>query len=261
MKDKKIVRGIKRVIPKNLLRRIQYIHSYLLNKWIVSRRSETLGLSHKPAMVFSPHQDDETFGCGGMISLKREHGVPVVVVFLTDGSGCGGSQPLPEEKIITMREHEAVTALKILGVESSEIHFLKKPDGQLQSLEGGDRRKTITQVAELLKIYKPEEIYVPHCKDYHADHEATYELVKEAIAQAGITVELLQYPIWLFWESPLFLQLKLQDIAAAYRLSITSVQDKKTKAIAAYRSQLECLPDGFVKLFFSSDEIFFKVKL
>ncbi len=35
--------------------------------------------------MFSPHQDDEAFGCGGMIALKSEQGIPVVVVFLTDG--------------------------------------------------------------------------------------------------------------------------------------------------------------------------------
>ncbi|AFY32525.1 PIG-L deacetylase family protein [Calothrix sp. PCC 7507] len=261
MKIEKIIHLIKRVIPDSLLHRIQYTHSHIVNKWIINHRSEILGFSDKSAMVFSPHQDDETFGCGGMISLKREHGIPVIVVFLTDGSGCGGSQPLSEEKIIEMREREAITALKILGVESSKIHFLQKPDGQLQNLTHEEREKTITQIVEVLKTYQPEEVYVPHRQDCHTDHQVTYELVKEAIKQAEITVDLLQYPIWLFWESLLFIQLKLPDLAAAYRLSISSVQDKKNRAIAAYGSQLECLPQRFVKLFFGSYEIFFKVKL
>jgi N-acetylglucosamine malate deacetylase 1 len=260
MKMRKKLRGLKKIIPQQLLDRIKYLHSYLLNKWIVNCRSEILGASHKTAMVFSPHQDDETFGCGGMISLKREHGIPVAVVFLTDGRGCGGSQPLPEEKIIKMREQEAVTALQILGVKSSEIHFLQKPDGQLQNLESEDKRKTIAEVVELIKLYKPEEIYLPHAKDSHKDHQATYELVKEAITQAEIAVEILQYPIWLFWESLLFVQFKFDDIADAYRLSISSVQEQKNRAITAYRSQLECLPQGFVELFLGSYEIFFKVK-
>jgi hypothetical protein len=82
--------------------------------------------------------------------------------------------------------------------------------------------------------------------------------VKEAIIQSKITTEILQYPIWVFWRSPLFILLKLQDIAAAYRLSVTSVKEKKQKAIAAYPSQLEMLPRGFINRFLYSEEIFFK---
>jgi hypothetical protein len=52
--------------------------------------------------------------------------------------------------------------------------------------------------------------------------------------------------------------LKLQDIAAAYRLSVASVKEKKQKAIAAYPSQLEMLPRGFINRFLYSEEIFFK---
>ncbi|WP_017651396.1 PIG-L deacetylase family protein [Fortiea contorta] len=256
----KILRGLKRVIPEKFLHRVQYIHSRSVNRWILQHHSEVLKINQKSTMVFSPHQDDETFGCGGMISLKREQGTPVVVVFITDGHGCGGSKPLSKDKIIEMRQQEAITALGILGVAASEIHFLQKPDGQLQSLQTEERKKTIAQIVQLFKTYQPEEVYVPHRKDSHADHQATYELVKEAINQAKITIDLLQYAIWLFWESPLFVQLKLQYLSAAYQLSISSVQHKKTQAIAAYRSQLECLPPGFVKLFFNPNEIFFKVK-
>jgi hypothetical protein len=52
--------------------------------------------------------------------------------------------------------------------------------------------------------------------------------------------------------------LKLQDIAAAYRLSVTSVRSKKQKAITAYSSQVQMLPDGFIEQFLNSEEIFFK---
>jgi N-acetylglucosamine malate deacetylase 1 len=250
---------LKKNFPKIWIDRAQYIHSILLSRWILNRGSEPLIFSQKSVMVFSPHQDDETFGCGGMIALKRELGIPVAVVFLTDGHGCGGSKPRSKEEIIQIRKQEATTALKILGVESSEIHFLAKSDGNLRFLETEERQQTILEIVELLKHYTPEEIYVPHYQDCHQDHEVTYELVKEAISQIKINIELLQYPIWLFWQSPLFIKLKLQDITAAYRLSIGTVQNKKNKAIASYSSQLENLPSGFVKLFSGTEEIFFKV--
>ncbi len=267
MNTKQILQKVQKLVPSTWLYQLQDIHSSVLFRWILHRGSKPLAFSQKSAMVFSPHQDDETFGCGGMIALKREHGIPVAVVFLTDGQGSGGSEPQMKDKIVEVRKLEAVQALKILGVEPAEIHFLEKPDGTLQDLQPRQRRQTIEQLAELINFYKPEEVYVPHRKDCHKDHEATYELVKEAMcdektrrvyAHAGIEVELLQYPIWLLWRAPLFIMLKLQDIATANRLSIESVQDKKNRAIASYCSQLESLPSGFVKRFLGVYEIFFK---
>ncbi|QIR38530.1 PIG-L family deacetylase [Tolypothrix sp. PCC 7910] len=258
MSIKIYLQQLQKLIPHTWLEQIQDMHSSLLLRWILQKGSQPLALSQKSAMVFSPHQDDETFGCGGMIALKREQNIPVVVTFLTDGQGAGNSELNTPDKITKIRKQEAVKALEILGVKSSEIHFLEKPDGTLPYLDDYEREQTITQVAALLKHYQPEEVYVPHRKDCHRDHEATYELVKAAIAQSEITVDLLEYPIWLFWRAPLFILLKLQDIAAAYYLSVASVQDKKNQAISSYCSQIESLPRGFIHRFSSSHEIFFK---
>ncbi len=260
MNYKITLKKIEKLVPNSWLYKMQYMHSSLLFRWILRSGSTPLTFSQKSAMVFSPHQDDETFGCGGMIALKREQGIPVVVAFLTDGQGSVGEDSEIKDKIIEIRKKEAVTALTILGVEPSKIYFLEKPDGSLQDLEALQRQQTIEQLVELLHKYKPEEVYVPHRKDCHKDHEASYTLVKEAIAQAEIEVELLQYAIWLFWRAPLFIMLKLQDIADAYRLSIAAVQDKKNRAIASYCSQIESLPPGFIKRFLGSYEIFFKVE-
>lgn len=260
MNVKNNLQKLEKCIPKSWLYQLQFIHSSLIGRWILHWGSKPLALSRKSAMVFSPHQDDETFGCGGMIALKREQGIPVVVTFLTDGRGGVNSDPVYQNAIIQIRKQETVTALSILGVEPSEIHFLDKPDGKLPDLNPEEREKTIIQVAKLLQYYQPGEVYVPHRKDCHKDHEATYELVKEAIAQAEISVELLQYPIWLLWRAPLFILLKLQDITAAYRLPIGSVQDKKTRAIASYPSQIHGLPRGFIQRFLWTEEIFFKAK-
>lgn len=248
---------IQKFIPYSWLESLQYLHSRLLFQWIIQNGSQSLKFSQKSAMVFSPHQDDETFGCGGTIAWKREHGIPVIVTFITNGQGSSNSED-GQNQIVQIRKQEAVNALGILGVKPSEIYFLEKPDGKLPDLDNEERQQTIKQIAELLNRYQPEEVYVPHRKDCHRDHEATYQLVKDAIAQAEITVELLQYPIWLFWRAPLFILLKLQDIAAAYYVSISSVQDKKNRAISAYYSQVSSLPPGFIQRFLGSHEIFFK---
>lgn len=258
MNIKKILKYCQALIPNSWLEGLQNLHSNLVFKWILSNGSQPLALNQKSAMVFSPHQDDETFGCGGIIALKREQNVPVVVVFITDGQGGGVVNPRSSKTIVEIRKEEALTALGILGVEPSEIYFMEKPDGTLPYLRNQDRQQTIEQIATLLQKYQPEEVYVPHRKDCHRDHEATYELVSEAVAKVGNQVEFLQYPIWLLWRAPLFIMIKLQDIKSAYSLSIASVQDKKNRAINSYCSQIESLPQNFVKRFLGTNEIFFR---
>ena len=127
----------------------------------------------------------------------------------------------------------------------------------MSDLNNQEKQQIISQVAGLIQYYQPDQIYVPHRKDCHRDHEATYQLIKTAIAENAIKVELLQYPIWLFWRAPLFILLKLQDIAGAYCFDITSVQENKKQAIACYTSQINSLPRGFIQQFLSCYEIFF----
>ncbi|WP_414527228.1 PIG-L deacetylase family protein [Nodularia chucula] len=257
---KSYLQRLQKIFPYTWIEQLQCMHFNLLSTWIRLRRSQPLTFNQKSAMVFSPHQDDETLGCGGMIAYKREYGIPVIVVFLTDGQGSAVAVPNAANTLIEIREQEAREALAILGVEPSKIHFLSQLDGSLQYLNYENKQQIISQLAELIQHYQPEEVYVPHQKDSHRDHEATYQLVKTAIAQTSIRVELLQYPIWLFWRAPLFILLKLEDIAAAYCFSIASVQEKKARAIACYKSQTQNLPRGFIKRFLVSYEIFFKVE-
>ena len=258
MKIKTYLQQLQKLIPGDWLKQMQYIHSTLLVRWILHWGSQPLAFTQKSAMVFSPHQDDETFGCGGMIARKREQQIPVSVVFLTNGQGSADTDAESRQKIMQTRKEEAVKALNILGVEISEIHFLDKADGGLRDLKTEEKQEAIAKISELIKYYQPGEVYVPHKNDCHRDHEATYHLVKAAIEQTKLQVELLQYPIWLFWRSPLFIMLKFSDIAAAYYFSIAAVQQKKNQAIASYISQLQSLPNGFVNRFLSSYEIFFK---
>ncbi len=245
---------------------LRAFHAAMLARWIFYSQSQVLPVNQKSAIVFSPHQDDETLGCGGAIALKRDRGVAVKVVFLTDGKGSHRSSPMQADKLNQVRKQEALTALQILGIDPTDISFLDLPDGQLQNLSKSQHQYAIDQLTQLIQSFQPGEIYVPHRQDRHQDHEATYQLVREAIALSSIQTNLLQYPIWIFWQAPLLLKLKLDELQGAYRLSIEPVQARKNRAIAAYRSQYlpldsstnSALPRGFLKQFFLPYEIFFQ---
>jgi len=248
-------------------RKLPEFMSMLQYRWLVYTASKPMSLSQKSVMVIAPHQDDEVLGCGGLIGCKREENVPVQVVFVTDGAASHAWHPnFQSGELIPIRKDEALSALSILDVDRKQVHFLNKPDGKLSYLKPTERQRTIEQLAELLKSFEPGEIYVPHRKDRTKDHEATYELVQAAIKLSEIETDVLQYPIWIFSRSLLFRDLKLNELAGAYRLSIHSVQAKKRRAIEVYRSQ--CLPidaensailkPAFLERFFLPYEVFFK---
>lgn len=222
-------------------------------------------LSPKPALIVAPHQDDESFGCGGLIALKRQQGIPVQVVFITDGAASHTWHPqFKSGEIAPIRRQEALDALNILGVDPEHIHFLDQPDGRLKYDETA-RQNAIAALTQLISTYQPGEVYVTHRKDRSADHEATYEITQQAIAASGLEIELFQYYIWLLWKTWLFREVKWPDLAGARRLSIAPVKAQKRQAVETYRSQYlslygggTLLPPGFLYRFFLPYEVFFK---
>ncbi|HTL90342.1 MAG TPA: PIG-L family deacetylase [Leptolyngbya sp.] len=241
---------------KPLVSRLQALHHNSLLNWLQNSNSQPLEVSSKSAIVIAPHQDDETIGCGGLIALKRRSKIPVKVVFLTNG----GSSPVPPgltwEEMISLRRREATIALDQLGVAASEIHFLDYPDSQLSHLSHIDRRSLVENIAQICD--RAEEIYVPHCKDAHPDHEAAYQLTLSAIELLDQPVDLYQYPVWMFWRRPLFWKLNRSDLEGFYRLDIQSVQAQKKSAIDRYQSQVPDMPQGFITPYLGTSELFCK---
>ena len=61
-----------------------------------------------PTLVVAPHQDDESLGCGGAIALLAQAGVPVRVLFVSDGTKSHvGSPSYPPERLRATREDAA----------------------------------------------------------------------------------------------------------------------------------------------------------
>jgi len=229
----------------------------LLYNWLLRFKSKPVEVSKKSAMVFSPHQDDETIGCGGVIALKRSQGIPVKVVFLTDGR-YGRPDWVEPENIIQYRQQEASNALNILGIEPSQTQFLGEADGSLAQLSPEQRNLLINKLVGIIQGFAPQEVYVPHHHDGHPDHEATYSLVSSAIKASKMSIELLQYPIWMLWRNPLSSHKYLSKTSNAYRLFLGNFKEKKHQAIAVYKSQTPNLPSSLKQAMFSSHEIFFK---
>ena len=84
-----------------------------------------LKLAHaRKVLVVAPHPDDETLGCGGLISLLAQNGRVFYIVFVTDGSASHrNSSAWPAARLATQREREASNALACLGIENGHAGF------------------------------------------------------------------------------------------------------------------------------------------
>ncbi len=95
-------------------------------------------------LIVSPHPDDESLCCAGMIQQALAAEAQVFIVWLTSGDGFELDAVLTEHtlrpgdpglrRLGVRRSIEARNAAQVLGVPSDHLFFLNYPDGGLQHL-------------------------------------------------------------------------------------------------------------------------------
>jgi len=230
-----------------------------LHHWMMHEAAVPIQPTRKSALVIAPHHDDETFGCGGLIALKRDAGIAVSVLVITDGRQSHGHVAgVDLDAMVETRRRELLQACSILGVAEQDVHLMSLPDQGVYRLGPEEFQLAANAIAAMITALHPQELYVNHRNDRHPDHEAVFRLVKEAIQIANVPVDLLEYPIWLIWNGPYRWNTTPDDLKGALRLDVRSVQDRKNRAIAAYASQHAILPKGFLEQFTQGYELFFR---
>lgn len=120
-------------------------------------------------LVIGAHPDDPD-KVGGTMALYRERGDVVKFVSLTNGDA--GHQDMGGGPLARRRAAEARCAGAVLG---SEYVTLDNHDGEL--VPSLDMRR---QVIRVIREFKPDMVFAPRVDDYHPDHRATGELVRDA---------------------------------------------------------------------------------
>jgi LmbE family N-acetylglucosaminyl deacetylase len=170
-------------------------------------------------LVIAPHPDDETIGCGGALCGHAKNGDRIAVVFLTSGEL--GLKHLVREKAWQVRESEARSAAKVLGI--ARLEFFRLPDWGV-----GDQIKQGAQLLlPILRAERPGLVYVPHPQDWHPDHQAAVPLLRAALRRIRLPApEVRTYEVW----TPLGEFEHVEDISR--------VMSRKLRALRAHRSQL-----------------------
>src|SRR5579872_737761 len=148
-----------------------------------------------PTTIVAPHPDDETLACGGLIALLRRNKQPVSIIVISDG---GNSHPhskeFTREALCSMRKIEVMTAAQELGVTSGDVQFLDYPDGKVSEELSNEFPAVVKHVRLALEALNPSTLVIPFRGDSHADHTASWQIVRAAVRQMRHAPRLLEYP-------------------------------------------------------------------
>ncbi|MCA1808963.1 MAG: PIG-L family deacetylase, partial [Lentisphaerae bacterium] len=176
-------------------------------------------------MVLAPHPDDEALAAGGLIQEALARGLPVKVVFLTNGDNNELSFMLYRKRPVlapaavramgAVRQGEAVMAAAVLGLEPEHLVFLGYPDFGTMSIwehHWGDVppfRSMLTHVRavtyntalrpgapyrgeeilkdleSVLRDFRPTLLLLSHPADFNPDHRALYTFTRVALWNLG----------------------------------------------------------------------------
>jgi LmbE family N-acetylglucosaminyl deacetylase len=175
------------------------------------------------SIVLAPHPDDETLGCGGTVRLLLNSKKQVKIIFLTSGEKADPSYPVSE--MSSVREKEAVKALKVLGV--TDYEFFRFPDRELQI----NYKNALESLLKVIEHYEPDTIYSPSPVELNPDHRITASLAMDILkikSKSTHSIKIVFYEISIPLRPNIF-------------VDITEIFGVKKKAIKEYKSQLKII--------------------
>ena len=202
----------------------------------------------KTVLIFTPHPDDDTFGCGGIMKILADNGNNVQVVVYTNDDKGSRDLEMTSERLARIRKAEQEKACKILGIPKENITWFGYEDG---NLEYADPQRLRGEVARQMKIHRPDAVFSvdPGTKSerwHKTDHRMAAFITQDAFIASEWH---LYYPHHLLVED-----LKPYHVPLAYfyysqdtnvTIDITEVFEDKVKASAAHTSQFEPSIDNY----------------
>ena len=119
-------------------------------------------------LIFAPHPDDETLGCGGTLLKHLSKGDKIYWCLMTYGNikmGHDNKHFKKWDNIIKKINNE---------YQFEKFYNFKFPSGELDKI---GYMKLISKTKKAINEVKPDMIYVNHPSDIHTDHRYTYDAV------------------------------------------------------------------------------------
>jgi N-acetylglucosamine malate deacetylase 1 len=183
----------------------------------------------KKLLVISPHPDDESIGCGGLLlSHVGCSEIRIVSVYNGDGGGSLGEEtwcdePEYRERLAAVRWNELNEVATVL--QASELVGFGVSD-----CLGIPGVKESSALKRILQDFAPEIVLLPWFLDNHPQHKLTNQIF--AVAAKDLDLMVLAYEIW-----------GLLGLVNAF-IDISDVMDRKRAMIALHASQTRTIDYG-----------------
>lgn len=163
-------------------------------------------------LIVAPHQDDETFGCGG---LMAKYGRQCDILLLTDGCLGGIDNYNSESELANIRNIELDEVCKLVGINN--IYRLP-----IRNEELSKNKKIVYDFN--IKPYK--YIFLPNREEDHPDHKICYKIFSTMKRRQRASAQIYEYEVW----TPITMPTVFFDIS--------DVIEIKKEMIKIYVSQL-----------------------
>lgn len=182
------------------------------------------------AVCIGAHPDDVEIGMGATVAKLVREGARVAIVDLTDG------EPTPYGTRET-RALEAAEAARVLGVER---RTLTQRNRYLF-----DTVEARTELAEVLREFRPRTMFLPYAEDAHPDHIAASQIALAARFYAKFTKTEMSgepyYPERVFRYMAVHMRLVAEP---SFIVDVTEDLPRKLEALDAYASQFSANPNN-----------------
>lgn len=190
-------------------------------------------------LIISPHCDDETIGCGGLMSSLADKGVNIrVIIVATHNNTYNYSVGRIVDNEERVRETRyAMNALCAMSDNRSRIDLIQFEGFEDGKLDICSKKDLISSIDRQIRDFRPSAVLFPY-SSHHQDHQAVYQA---SIAALRPTVDTsfiklraaYEYPyITTSWNSNM-----KSDSKIYYPLSRRDITRKRS-ALEEYKSQL-----------------------
>lgn len=189
-------------------------------------------------LAFGAHPDDVEIGCSGTLINLTDQGYKIGIADLTDARlSTRGDQ--------VSRGEEAGNASEILGL--SKRFRLGFSEGSIST-----GKNNLYRLVSLIRHTKPHIVFAPYWEDRHPDHIDASRLVHSAVFWSGVTRYGDMQPPHRPHRLIYYFLHTIGEVS--FVVDITSVFDRKLKAVRAYKSQFLPQPGDTQLTFISRPE-------
>lgn len=161
----------------NLARYTRTFMAHNVGSWPEGITAADLALRFRNIAMLAPHQDDESFGLGGLLSAFAAQGSQVTFTWFSRGQE-------------SVRVLEAKRMMEQLGAPAHSV------DAFPIARQSVDVDESVKVIRSLIANVKPDLICLPSIFDSHLDHIRLNIALDKALRSVAYDGMILQYEVW-----------------------------------------------------------------